>query len=68
MQHEKVADTLEFEIHQPVVFAPVRGFDRRSGKQVDEIEDTALDQVDAGRLERFKEPAGETDGDAITLP
>ena len=68
MQHEKVADTLEFEIHQPVVFAPVGGFDRRSGKQVDEIEDAALDQVDAGRFERFEEPASQTDGNAIALP
>ena len=68
MEHEEVADALELKVHQPIVFTPVGLLDCGMGEQLDQIENTALDQIDTGRFQRFEKPTRKPDRHAITAP
>ena len=48
MQHQEVADPVIFQIHQPVIFIDIRSGTMRLRKQREQVQDAALDQIDAG--------------------
>jgi hypothetical protein len=68
MQHDEVADALELDVHDPVVFACIDRVKVSVGKQFDEMRHRRLDEIDAGRLQRFDESARKSHGDAVAVP
>src|SRR5581483_7316178 len=68
MQDDEVADGLVAARHQPIVFCSELGLEGPVREKLDEPSDPALDQMNAGGLERLQETAGETQSHAIALP
>ena len=68
VQDDEVADTLVFELGLRVVFGDVGGVETGMREEAHHPRDRSLDQVDAGRLERFEKTAGQSDGHAVAVP
>src|SRR5688572_29866801 len=68
VQHYEIADVLDLRAHLLVELVDVGLLDRGAREHLHQPDHAALDQVDAGRLQRLDEAAGQTDRDAILLP
>src|SRR5262245_46819258 len=68
VQHQEIAHALELEVHEAVEFVRVRRFERAIGKQLEQIRDRHVDEMNAGRLERLEKPARKPNGDAVAIP
>ncbi len=68
VQQQEIAHALEVEAHAPVVFIGVGLRKILVWKQLDELGDAFLDQVDRRRFERLEKSGGKADGDHILVP
>ena len=68
MQDQEVANAFDLEIGLAVVFVAQRVGDRECGEQLHQPRDSGLDHVDAGRFERFEEPARQPERHDVTVP
>jgi hypothetical protein len=68
VQHDEVADALVLEARLAVVFAALDLVEAAVREEVDQALDRRLDQMDAGRLDRLEEAAGQADGDHVAVP
>src|SRR6185295_599279 len=68
VQHDEIADVLDLRAHLVVELVDVGLLDGGAREHLHQPDHAALDQVDAGRLQRLDEAAGQTDRDAVLLP
>ena len=68
VQHDEVADVLDLVARLAVVLGHVGGADALGREGLQQPHDAALDEVDAGGLQRLDEAAGQADGHAVAAP
>src|SRR4051794_10146417 len=68
MQDDEVADVFENVLHLPIIFLALGRIEAPIGKQREQLADPALDEVNAGRFERFDETARKPKRHNILVP
>jgi hypothetical protein len=68
VQDQEIADRVKLEIHLPIEFVHECPIAMPVGKERDQLRNTDLNEVYAGRLERLQEPARQAEGNTVLLP
>src|SRR5688572_26737089 len=68
MQDQEVPDSFELQFHEAVIFIPQHRIAAAIWKQLEQMGNRTLDQVNAGRLERLQKAARQPDRHAVSSP
>jgi hypothetical protein len=68
VQDDEVADQLDLQGGQAVVFVDLHGIEALVREQGQQLGDPGLDQVDAGAFQRLQEARRQADGHAVLDP
>src|SRR5690606_25247266 len=68
MQHEEITDAFELPGHGAIVWLDLDRGDVAIGEERHEVGEAALDQVDAGRLERLEESGRQPERETVLVP
>ena len=68
VQDDEVTNVAELVVHLAIKFRPSRLLDAAVGKHLHQPDDATLNEVNAGRLERFEESSRQAQAYTVSIP